>query len=310
MKELTVSSYDVELYVQVHGSENQPTIVFLHGFPDCHKTWHHQVETLKKDFQVVTFDMRGVGSSTWSAQRKAYRMNNMLADIEAVINAVVGKEGKVHLVGHDWGSVIGWSFISEAYYARRVLSYSSMSGPHLTLMLDWARRNLLSLQPTRLARALKQGAFSWYVYLFNIPVLPESIFKTIGKTVWKTVLTKNGVATDDMYLDATQEDIEKICLNPINLYRQNPLNPPSIPGEKSIAVPVQLIIPTEDNFISDQLFEFYDEYVVDLTRYPIDGRHWAHHSHKEKFNQLITDIVNSIEHGTRSGIQPESEKVA
>ncbi|MFC3151809.1 alpha/beta fold hydrolase [Litoribrevibacter euphylliae] len=305
MKELTVTSYDIELYVQVHGDAKHPTILFLHGYPDCHKTWSHQVDTLKKRFQVVTFDMRGVGNSTWSAQRTAYRMNNMLADIEAVINEVVGKEGKVHLVGHDWGSVIGWSFISEAYYARRVLSYTSMSGPHLTLMLDWARRNLLSLEPGRMASALKQGVFSWYVYLFNIPVLPETIFKTMGKTIWKTVLKKNGVAANDKYLDATQEDIEKICLNPINLYRQNPLNPPSMPSPKSITTPVQLIIPKEDKFISDQLFEFYDEYVVDLTRQSIQGKHWAHHSHKEEFNHLVEQFV----HNTQKA-KPEKNKVA
>lgn len=295
MKELTVASYDVELYVQVHGDAKHPTILFLHGYPDCHKTWNYQVNVLKKRFQVVTFDMRGVGNSTCSAKRTAYRMNNMLADVEAVINAVVGKEGKVHIVGHDWGSVIGWSLITEAYYARRVLSYTSMSGPHLTLMLDWGRRNLLSLEPKRLANALKQGLFSWYVYLFNIPVLPETIFKTMGRTIWKTVLKNNGVAADDKYLEASQEEIEKICLNPINLYRQNPLNPPTMPSPKSITTPVQLIIPTGDSFISEPLFEFYDEYVVDLTRQPILGKHWAHRSHKVEFNYLIKQFVNSTQ---------------
>lgn len=295
MKELTVASYDVELYVQVHGDAKNPTILFLHGYPDCHKTWNYQVNVLKKQFQVVIFDMRGVGNSTWSPKRTAYRMNNMLADVEAVINAVVGKEGKVHIVGHDWGSVIGWSLITEAYYARRVLSYTSMSGPHLTLMLDWGRRNLLSLEPKRLANALKQGLSSWYVYLFNIPVLPEAIFKTMGRTIWKTVLKNNGVAADDKYLEASQEEIEEICLNPINLYRQNPLNPPTMPSPKSITTPVQLIIPTGDSFISEPLFEFYDEYVVDLTRQSIQGKHWAHHSHKVEFNYLIKQFVNSTQ---------------
>lgn len=161
------------------------------------------------------------------------------------------------------------------------------------------------MEPSRLASALKQGVFSWYVYLFNIPVLPETIFKTVGKTVWKTVLKKNGVAANDKYLNATQEDIEKICLNPINLYRQNPLNPPSMPNPKSITTPVQLIIPKEDNFISYQLFEFYDEYVVDLTRQYIQGKHWAHHSHKEEFNHFVEQFVISIQKTTTG-----KEKVA
>lgn len=295
MKELMVKSYDVELYVQIHGDASKPTVVFLHGFPDCHKTWAHQVEALKEHFQIVTFDMRGVGNSTWSAQRKAYRMDNMLADIEAVINAVVGKDGKVHLVGHDWGSVIGWSFITEEYYARRVLSYTSMSGPHLGLMLSWARRSLLSGNPRRIVQALRQGMFSWYVYLFNLPVLPEMIFKSFGLSIWRTALKMNGVDENDEYLNASQAEVERIMVNPVNLYRENPLNPPEIPQPKGIKVPVQLLLPKGDVFISDKLFEYYDEYVVDLRRHEINGKHWAHHSHKEDFNRWVKNFIEGIE---------------
>ncbi|MCP5162299.1 MAG: alpha/beta fold hydrolase [Hahellaceae bacterium] len=295
MREFTVNHLDVELYVQVHGDANQPTLLFLHGFPDCQQSWHHQVEALKRDYQVVTFDMRGVGQSTWSARRHAYHMDSLLADIDAVINAVVGHDGQVHLVGHDWGSVIGWSFISDAGYARRVLSYTSMSGPHLALMLDWAKRNLQSATPTGLAGALRQGLFSWYVYLFNVPVLPEVMFKLVGQPLWQWLLKSNGVAADDTYLNASQKEVENICLNPINLYRQNPLNPPEVPAASSIHVPVQLIIPRGDRFISDQLFEFYDEYVVNLRRHFIEGKHWAHHSHKEDFNRLVKQFVDTVE---------------
>ncbi|ARU55525.1 short chain dehydrogenase [Oleiphilus messinensis] len=295
MKELLVKSYDVELSVQVYGSAKKPTLLFLHGFPDCHKTWDHQVEALQKHYQVVTFDMRGVGGSTWSARRNAYKMNNMLADIEAVINAVVGKDGQVHLIGHDWGSVIGWSFITERYYARRILSYTSMSGPHLGLMLDWVRRSLLSGKPKKVASALKQGIFSWYVYLFNLPVIPEMLFKSLGPVIWKTALTRNGVDPDDAYLQQSSADIKSVFLNPVNLYRQNPLDPPPLPAKGGIQMPVQLLIPTGDSFISDQLFEFYDEYVPQLTRRVIDGKHWAHHSHKDDFNQYVREFVERVQ---------------
>lgn len=295
MRELMVKSDDVELYVQVNGDSQKPAVLLLHGFPDNHASWHHQVDALKGAFQVITFDMRGVGSSTQSTKQNAYHMDNMLADIDAVLDDTVGAEGRVHLVGHDWGSVIGWSFVSTPRYAHRVISYTSMSGPHLRLMLDWARRSLLSGSPKRIAQALQQGALSWYVYLFNVPMLPELVFRQFGRPIWRALLKANGVDSQDSYLDASQSSIEKTCLNPIKLYRQNPLSPPPLPAKKSINVPVQLIIPRSDRFISHQLFEFYNEYINTFERHVIEGKHWAHHSHSQLFNRYLMQFINRSE---------------
>ncbi|OUS32229.1 hypothetical protein A9Q99_01390 [Gammaproteobacteria bacterium 45_16_T64] len=94
MQELIVKNSDVALYTKVHGNSSNPILLFLHGYPDCSKTWDSQVEVLKNDYCVVCFDMRGVGRSTSSDKRDAYRINHLLSDIEAIINAVVGHDGK------------------------------------------------------------------------------------------------------------------------------------------------------------------------------------------------------------------------
>ena len=295
MREIMVKNDDINLYVKIDGSSHNPTVLLLHGFPDNHACWHHQVEALKQEFQVITFDMRGVGNSTQPAKQNAYHMDNMLTDIDAVLDATVGTEGRVHLVGHDWGSVIGWSFVSTPLYAHRVISYTSMSGPHLRLMLDWARRYLISGNPKRIAQALQQGAFSWYVYLFNVPLLPEFIFKQFGRPIWQALLKANGVDDADIYLNTSQLSVEKNCLNPIKLYRQNPLKPPPLPAKNSINVPVQLIIPRSARFISHQLFEFYGEYINTLEQQIIEGKHWAHHSHHQLFNRYLIQFINQIE---------------
>lgn len=293
MRELTVTSNEAQLYVQVHGSEQKPTILFLHGYPDCHRTWEKQIAYFKQDYQVVCFDMRGAGRSQLNGDN--YQIEQLTMDIEAVINAVVGKSGQVHLVGHDWGSVIGWSFITEPYYAARVLSYTSMSGPHLGLMLSWARRRLLSRNPRQLLELAKQLGSSWYVGFLNIPKIPELLLKNMGLPIWNFALRNNGVDADDPYLAVNQKELEAFTINPIGLYRQNPLSPPEIPQPKGIKVPVQLIIPTEDRFITDKLFCYYDEYVVDLRKRVIAAKHWAHHSHAHEFNRWVGQFIQGIE---------------
>src|SRR5205807_2358426 len=48
------------------------------------------------------------------------------ADIEGLINAL--GEDQVDLVGHDWGSLVGWPFVSR--HPKLVRTWTSLSIPH------------------------------------------------------------------------------------------------------------------------------------------------------------------------------------
>src|SRR5688572_25422524 len=45
------------------GPANSPAIVFIHGFPFNRLMWNHQVESLKDNFRVISYDVRGHGES-------------------------------------------------------------------------------------------------------------------------------------------------------------------------------------------------------------------------------------------------------
>ena len=53
---LTVSYSD-------QGPDDAPIIIFIHGFPLNKSMWDIQVETLKKNYRVITYDIRGHGNS-------------------------------------------------------------------------------------------------------------------------------------------------------------------------------------------------------------------------------------------------------
>ena len=53
---LTVSYSD-------HGPDDAPVIIFIHGFPLNKSMWDVQVEALKENYRVITYDIRGHGNS-------------------------------------------------------------------------------------------------------------------------------------------------------------------------------------------------------------------------------------------------------
>lgn len=289
-----ITSNDVELHVVEAGDPSNPGILFLHGFPDDHQVWSHQFEALQKNFHVIVFDLRGVSQSSWSASRSGYRIERVLPDISAVIDATRGPEGQVHLVGHDWGSVLGWSFVFHEHYNHRVLSWTSISGPHLGLMLSQVTESLTSFSFEKLKKTFSQAIHSWYVYTMFIPGIWKVILSPLGIKRFHYMVYGDSVPRKDEMWRASRETIIGRVINPLGLYRQNVPRPPAPPKKHSCDVPTQLIIPTEDRFIRPQVFDNLEEYVNNLTRKEVTSGHWVQRSHPELITSSIQQFVNAV----------------
>lgn len=100
-------STGVTLKLAVGGSEGAEPIVFLHGFPESHRTWRHQLHALAPHFRVIAPDQRGFGGSDRPPDVEDYEGDKIAADLFALADAL--GLGRFTLVGHDWGGVIAWS---------------------------------------------------------------------------------------------------------------------------------------------------------------------------------------------------------
>lgn len=294
MRRRQVKSGELVLHVVEDGDRNRPGILFLHGFPDDHRVWMHQFRALSKDFHVIAFDLRGCGRSAVPKGRRAYRIGRVLPDILAVIDATRGPAGQVHLVAHDWGSVLGFSFVADPALATRVASFTGMSGPHVGLMWQWLRRKLQSGRREDLRAAVDQVIHSWYIFAMHVPFLAPAAFRFAGAEIRHWMLSRNGVPEGDAYLDAGQDDVLRNSLHAMGLYRQNAFLPPAAPAPGSIRLPVQLLLPLQDRFIRPQLFEFLDEVCTDLTRVPLEAPHWAQRSEPEEVTALIRGFITRL----------------
>src|SRR5690349_5715580 len=88
--------------------EGRP-VVLLHGFPDSGRLWRNQVPALAEaGFKVIVPDLRGYGRSDKPSDVDAYRMRLLVEDVGPVIEDA-GVDC-CHVVGHDWGAAVAWSF--------------------------------------------------------------------------------------------------------------------------------------------------------------------------------------------------------
>ncbi|MET9804593.1 alpha/beta hydrolase [Streptomyces sp. NPDC006368] len=102
---MRVTSADTSsLHVEVHGPENAPAVVLVHGWTCSTEFWAAQVRDLSSDHRVIVYDQRGHGR-TPAAGPGGYSTNALADDLEAVLAATLEPGGKAVLVGHSMGGM-------------------------------------------------------------------------------------------------------------------------------------------------------------------------------------------------------------
>lgn len=100
-------STGVDLDVQVAGDPAGPAIILLHGFPESHRTWRHQVPALvAAGYFVLAPDQRGYARSSKPEGVDSYSADKVVGDLFALADHF--RIETFTLVGHDWGGAIAW----------------------------------------------------------------------------------------------------------------------------------------------------------------------------------------------------------
>lgn len=283
----TIRSSDVQLRVRVEGNDSGPVVVLVHGFPDNQHVWDRVVPLLTPDHRVVTYDVRGAGGSTAPASRSGYRMSKLVGDLATVIDHVRPDGGPVHLVGHDWGSIQSWAAVmresSDARLTGRIASYTSMSGPGLDIYGNFFRDGLAR---RRFAAVGRQAVQSWYVLAFQAPVLPELAVRRFGRHL-RTALARGQRIGDGHWRDTFEDDFR----NGVNLYRANGLSF----RRGTTSVPVQLVVPTKDSFLSPAVYADVAEFAPDVRRVDVVAGHWVVQSQPSVVADTVRAFITEIE---------------
>ena len=155
-------STGVELDVVDMGPRDAPALMFLHGFPESHRTWRFQLPHFADRFRCIAPDQRGYRGSSHPQDVESYTTDKLIADIFALADAL--DVGEFTVVGHDWGGAIAWGVALggqpgglHPVWAGRVTRAVIANAPHPGIF-----QRLLMTNP-------QQRASSQYIRVFRDP---------------------------------------------------------------------------------------------------------------------------------------------
>jgi pimeloyl-ACP methyl ester carboxylesterase len=269
----------LRLAVQVHGDPTLPTVVCEHGWPDNHELWDGVVPLLLDRFRVVTYDARGAGASDKPRRSSAYKLEQLVADLHSVIQAT-SPEQPVHLLAHDWGSITAWTAIGDPTFEPLVRSLTSISGPSLDHAASWLRTVTEHPLPV-----LRQLASSYYIALFQAPVLPELLIRTglLGRVVtWVSQVDHRG-NTDELR-------------HGLGMYRANFVRRLLFPKPQSTNVPVLVLAPNRDTAVTrDVQVQAAAPWAARLDVRDIEGNHWVAITDPQAVADELLRFVDSVD---------------
>jgi pimeloyl-ACP methyl ester carboxylesterase len=170
-----IATNGVNLSVTVEGPDDGRPVLLLHGFPDSHDIWRHQVDALTAaGFRTIAPDQRGYGPSDAPEGVDAYAIPNLVNDAAGVLDALGIEQAAV--VGHDWGASVAW--LVATIYPDRVERLCTVSVGHPAAFFS--------------SGGFEQKQMSWYMLFYQAEGIAEEWLARDGFANFRA-LAKNPV---------------------------------------------------------------------------------------------------------------------
>jgi len=264
-----VRSGELSLAVEVRGEGE--AVLLLHGFPDSHRLWRHQVPALTAaGYRSIAPDLRGFGESDRPAAVAAYGLQHVVADCIAVLDHFAIE--RAHVVGHDWGAIAAW--LLAGFMPERVHSLTALSVGHPASFFD---------------AGLAQREKSWYMLYFLYEGLAEETIRANGWAFLRE-LTDHHPEAEQWIADLGRDGALTAALG---WYRANadPRRPQ--PPWPRIGVPVLGIWSSGDRYLLEAQMRGSAAWVDAGLRYErIEGAsHWLPLDAPGELNALLLDFL-------------------
>ena len=261
-------------------------VVLLHGFPECWYSWRHQLRELSNDFTVVAPDLRGFNLSDKPSHVSDYKISKVADDVIGLIHHFGQTDAAV--IGHDWGASAAWYI--AANFPEHVWKVGALQVPPASVF----KKNF----------SFRQLLASWYMFFFQLPIVPEFLLKLNDFRLLENALRKT-TAKPGTFTDEDIAEYKKAWAEPgavtamLNYYRAN------IPERmlsrattvKKISVPSLFIFGEKDTAIIPEtvkgIIEVIDAPFADIRI--ADSGHWVQQEAKDEVIAVLRDFLSSQE---------------
>jgi pimeloyl-ACP methyl ester carboxylesterase len=263
----------------VEGSSGEP-VILLHGFPETSIMWADLMERLADEgYCCFAPDQRGYSPGARPSGVEDYEYRKLVSDIMALADAL--GYARFHLIGHDWGSAIGWAML--LLHPDRVRSWTAMSVPHMD-----AFASAIADDPNQRKR-------SQYMAFFMIPEKPERSLAADDSAVLRSLWSSIPEEQVEEYLSVFSKPGELTAV--LNWYRANAvLLEKRREGPKFGAVqhPTLLIWGNQDIAIGRVAVEQTAQYMKGPYRLvELNAGHWLVQEEPERVHEEILTHLRS-----------------
>ncbi len=293
MQRVTLAS-GIELDVVDTGPRDAPALIFLHGFPDSHRTWRHQVAHLSPRFRCITPDQRGYRGSSKPLGVENYTPDKLIGDVFQLADAL-GID-RFTIVGHDWGGAIAWGVAIMGQLNGRVPRAVIANAPHPTIFPKLLYTNRQQRTASQYFRIFRDPASDALVEEFG---LAGVLLKAFGERPESTLMEPEERAA--LLEDWTNREAGIAMLN---WYRASPMDvldmdaPYELPGDwqplplPKLTIPTLVIWAMDDLALPPVNLEGMDELIDDLTiaRVP-DSGHFVQWEAPDAVNTALDDFL-------------------
>lgn len=254
-----------------------PPVMLLHGFPDTHALWRHQVAALTAaGFRTIAPDMRGRGRSDRPVEVADYALQKIVGDVTGIMDAL--QIQRAHVVGHDWGAAVAWLVAMLAPDRVDHLVAISVGAP--------GAAGLPTLED------LQKG---WYRILFQFEGLAEEVAQRNDWYLMRTLLHGGGDDVDAYVANLSEPGALTAALN---WYRANLPVERLIPTGQGlrlppVAAPTMGVFGTADLYLSEAAMVNSASKVTGQWRYErLEGvGHFVPVEAPEQLNRLLLEFL-------------------
>lgn len=284
----------IALDVVDEGPTDAPALIFLHGFPESHRTWRHQVAHFSDRYRCIAPDQRGYRGSSKPPELSDYTPDKLIGDVFQLADAL--DIDTFTILGHDWGGAIAWGTAISGQMNGRVTRAIIANAPHPAIFQKLLYTNPHQRESSQYMRGFRDPKNDALVREFGLAgILLQEIKWDSGDVMEpeeRAALLQDWQDRDSAFAMLNWYRASPIDVPPMEAPFEVPAGwtPPALPN---LSIPTLVIWGMDDLALPPENLEGLDAIIDHLTLVEVPGSgHFVPWEAPDAVNVAIADFLS------------------